>query len=88
MCVHVFTVLSYPARFLGSEYFRNFRTPDWIFLRDRETIVAVPVRNWRGCFQPMIDVKDFVMLSGFVQPSNSTFSSDGIIHTSRLSLYF
>ena len=45
-----------------------------IFLRDRETIVAVSVRNWRGCFQPMIDVKDalIVMLSGFVRPCNST----------------
>ena len=34
--------------------------------------------NWRGCFQPMINVKAVVMLSGFVQWSNSTFSSDRI----------
>ena len=86
--VRVFTVRSYPARFLGNEHFRN------LFLRDRENIVAViyALRNWRGCFQPMIDVndnlKDSVMLSGFVQPSNSTFSSERIIHTSKALLIF
>ena len=37
---------------------------------DRETIVAVPVRNWRGCFQPMIDVKDALLcyLGSFDHP--------------------
>ena len=57
--------------FPGERIFLKFSVPpDRIFLRDRETIVAVPVRNWRGCFQPMIDVKDALLcyLGSFDHP--------------------
>ena len=79
--VRVFTVVT-PRVSWGIRIFQIFGPPDRIFLRNRETIVEVPVRNWRGCFQPMIDVKDFVMLSVFVQPSNSTQSESFILQGS------
>ena len=43
--------------------------------------VSTRACNRQGCFRPMIDVKDVVMLSGLVQPSNSTFYSERISHT-------
>ena len=68
--VRVFTVVT-PRVSWGTNISEIFvpRT-GYVFLKDRETIVAVPVRNWRGCFQPMINVKNALLcyLGSFDHP--------------------
>ena len=68
--------------FLGNEYFRGgtiisetFGPLTGYYGGSRIFRNSARACNWRGCFQPMIDVKDVVMLSGFVQPSNSNINS-------------